>query len=77
MPDAWFVPSGSANKPQIVNAIEICRTSCAFTKPHTRPAAIFIDEFHPGLFEGLVDDGIVSSRERGRHAMSSARLMVL
>ena len=31
-------------------------------QPHSRPTAIFIDEFDPGLFEGLADDGIVHAR---------------
>ena len=41
---------------------------------HSRPAAIFIDEFHPGLFEGLADDVIVHPRERcrARHELGAA-----
>ncbi len=43
------------------------------TQPHTRPAAIFIDEFHAGFLDGLANDMIVHPCERGcaRHELGA------
>jgi hypothetical protein len=49
-------PYGSRVIP-IVNARKICRASCALSKPHTRPPAIFLDEFDASRLQGCSNPG--------------------
>jgi hypothetical protein len=70
--DARLVPSGSPITP-IVNAIKFAARHVRLRSRTPGPPP-FSSKFHPGLLEGLADDVVVRSRERGRarHELGAA-----